>query len=286
MLGEADEVGVPVEGEAPVPAGEALAPLLPHEVELFGWQVRSHGSITSTNEAVKEALRAGCAEGVCVTALAQTGGYGRQGRAWASPVGGLYTSFALRPKSDPATWPTLALAMSLAVSRAVERGSGRSGVQVKWPNDVLCAEGKLCGISCEAVGGGVCVGVGINVFRPDQERAVPGKYRVARLFDERVGEDLSPAQRAVATGVLEALLEELRREYGRWSEGGFAACRDEFCERLAFKDASVTLEAIDGSSLSRGRIRGVDGDGRLVVEAADGSLVHAASGEVHVSAVG
>ena len=46
---------------------------------------------------------------------------------------------------------------------------------MKWPNDVIympadCQRAdeyrKLCGISLEACGGGVCVGIGINVFRP------------------------------------------------------------------------------------------------------------------------
>lgn len=266
--------------------GDAAAPLLPGEVDLFGWHVQAHGTVDSTNEVVKTALRAGCAEGVCVTALRQTGGYGRQGRAWESPVGGLYTSFALRPECDPASLPTLGLAVSLAVACAAERASGVSGVQVKWPNDVLCPRGKLAGISLEALAGGVCVGVGMNVFRPAVERAVPGKYRVAYLFDEPAREALAPAQRAVMTGVLEALLEEFASWYARWREGGFSVCLDDYRARLAFVGSAATLETIDGSALTTGVIRDVDAQGRLVVESADGSIVCAVSGEVHVSALG
>lgn len=266
--------------------GAECTPLLPGDVDLFGWHVRSCGSVVSTNELVKETLREGGVEGVCFTALRQTGGYGRQGRAWASPVGGLYTSFALCPECEPAVLPTLGLALSLAVARAVERASCVVDVQVKWPNDVLCPQGKLAGISLEALSGGVCVGVGVNVFRPAGAQAVPGKYRVARLFDECVEDDLSAAQRAVMTGVLEALLEELACEYARWREHGFSSCRDEYGMRLAFVGSAATLETIDGSPLASGVIRGVDESGRLVVEAADGSVMRAASGEVHVSALG
>lgn len=282
----AGAASAPEASDGLLPGDAVVAPLVPDAVELFGWRVQAHGTVASTNALVKDALRDGCAEGVCITALRQTGGYGRQGRAWESPVGGLYTSFALRPVCDPSALPTLGLAVSLAVARALERASRIVGVRVKWPNDVLCDAGKLAGISCEAVGGDVCIGVGINAFCPAHECAVPGKYRVAHLFDERVGDDLSASQRAVMTGVLEALLEELAREYARWREGGFAACRNEYSARLAYVGSPATLETIDGSPLTAGIIRGVDEGGCLVVEAADGSMVHAASGEVHVSAVG
>ena len=46
--------------------------------------------VTSTNEVVKNALREGKAEGLIVRARRQLSGYGRQGREWDSPEGGLY----------------------------------------------------------------------------------------------------------------------------------------------------------------------------------------------------
>ena len=53
--------------------------------------------VTSTNEVVKNALREGKAEGLIVRARRQLSGYGRQGREWDSPEGGLYMSILLRP---------------------------------------------------------------------------------------------------------------------------------------------------------------------------------------------
>lgn len=142
----------------------SVAPLRP-AVSSF-WDLHAYACVRSTNELVKEALRQGVPEGYCATALVQEGGYGRQGRAWASPLGGVYTSFALRPNVPPHALPTLSLVASLAVADALEQVCPSCNLLIKWPNDVLCPQGKLAGISLEALAGGVCVGVGINVYEP------------------------------------------------------------------------------------------------------------------------
>lgn len=156
-------------------------------------------SVSSTNDVVKGAIRKGEPEGFVALARQQSGGYGRQGRAWASPVGGMYMSVLLRPHVTVDRFPTLSLAVGIAVRRALASileegrcipeqidepkgdsassrgaGDGRSlaeKVLLKWPNDVVFGEDipfrKLCGISLEAIGDGVCIGIGVNVFPPD-----------------------------------------------------------------------------------------------------------------------
>ena len=130
--------------------------------------------VTSTNEVVKNALREGKAEGLIVRARRQLSGYGRQGREWDSPEGGLYMSILLRPDVAGSGLATLSLVVGLSVQRALGQVAApqfEDGIQVKWPNDVIympadCQRAdeyrKLCGISLEACGGGVCVGIGIS----------------------------------------------------------------------------------------------------------------------------
>ena len=65
--------------------------------------------VASTNEIVKNALREGKAEGLVVRARRQSGGYGRQGRPWDSPEGGLYMSLLLRPDVAGSGLATLSL---------------------------------------------------------------------------------------------------------------------------------------------------------------------------------
>ena len=83
------------------------------------FRVQSFETVTSTNDLIKRAIEEGQPEGLAVRGLRQTAGYGRQGRAWESPIGGMYQSFLLRPEVPPAQLPTLSLLVGLAVRRAV-----------------------------------------------------------------------------------------------------------------------------------------------------------------------
>lgn len=262
-------------------AAEA-APLQP-AVSSF-WDVRAYGCVRSTNEVVKTALRNGASEGFCATALEQKGGYGRQGRAWVSPQGGLYTSFALRPKVDSQTLPTLSLVASLAVADALECVQPTCHPLIKWPNDVLCPSGKLAGISLEALAGGVCVGVGINVYEPLNLQQVAGKYRTAFLMKGKALPGLSASQRNVMTCLVESLLSSMEQRYIQWCSKGFLAFIDEYSHRFAYRNKQASLELIDGTQTIQGIIRGVDELGRLLVENAAGVLIPMSSGEVHVTA--
>lgn len=145
-------------------------------------RVRAFEEVSSTNNLIKAAIDAGEHEGLVIRALCQNAGYGRQGRGWRSPEGGLYCSWLFRPEVPPAHLPTLSLVVGLAVQKACEecvsiRGGdfGDRVVAVKWPNDVVVTtQGepgfkKLCGISTEAYHGALCVGTGINVCMPDGE---------------------------------------------------------------------------------------------------------------------
>lgn len=281
MLGNAEHISqnaVAAKGQ-----GGVLLPLSPTASPF--WDVRAFGSTQSTNVVVKDALRCGAPEGFCATALEQSGGYGRQGRAWVSPQGGLYTSFALRPDVQPQTLPTLSLVVSLAVADALEAVQPKCHAQIKWPNDVLCAEGKLAGISLEALAGGVCVGVGINVYRPVQERMVSGKYCLAYLEEGCVQPGLSAAQRKAMTDIVEKMLAVVEERYQVWAQQGFAAFVAEYEARFAYRNKRAALQLIDGTQTIEGIIRGVDELGRLLVETNDGDLTPMSSGEVHVTAL-
>ena len=198
-------------------------------------------------------------------------------------MGGVYTSFALRPQVAPHVLPTLSLVASLAVADALEQVRPCCNPLIKWPNDVLCPLGKLAGISLEALAGGVCVGVGINVYEPFAKREVEGKYSLAYLQDGVAEASLSAEQRAVMTKLVESMLETMERRYGRWIQEGFAAFIDEYSQRFAYRNKRASLALINGDETIEGIIRGVDGLGRLLVENDVGVVVPMSSGEVHVT---
>ena len=86
------EFGFGNEGEGGSPSG-------------FSFRIALHEEVASTNDEVKRALEAGEPEGLVVRALLQVSGYGRQGRSWTSPEGGLYCSLLLRPQGRRANFP-------------------------------------------------------------------------------------------------------------------------------------------------------------------------------------
>jgi len=126
--------------------------------------------LDSTNlEALRQA-RKGAEEGTVVVATQQTAGRGRQGRGWISPKdSGLYLTIVLRPKLDTAHLPLISIAASIAVHDTL----AGIGVEpdIKWPNDILVGEKKICGILAETTdtsnGLVVVVGIGINLTSGD-----------------------------------------------------------------------------------------------------------------------
>lgn len=121
--------------------------------------------LDSTNTKAISIAREGLSEAV-VIAKRQTGGRGRIGRSFASPEGGLYLSYLTDRLAPGASVLALTPAAALAVRRAIFRTFGLS-CAIKYPNDLILQDRKVCGILCESVAmeGRFCVvvGVGINV---------------------------------------------------------------------------------------------------------------------------
>lgn len=243
-------------------------------------RIERFDTVVSTNELVKHGLEQGFEEGLVCRAAEQVGGYGRQGRAWSSPRGGLYQSILLRPDVPADRLATLGLVVATAVRKAlIGLGALPSGdVQLKWPNDVVCARGKLAGISSEAHAGGVCIGIGVNVFRPAEELPVGGKNTPAYLADiARVPIDPDRDARLLVDAMGDELLSVFWGRYAQWQREGFAPFVDEFnaCNALAGKHVQIADR--NGKVVASGPVTGVNAAGSLLVANAPIS-----SGEAHI----
>lgn len=225
----------------------------------------------STNDDARALAREGAPEGTAVVAASQTAGRGRLGREWSSPQGGAYLSVILRPQVPVAQVSSLALALGLGVARALDQ----MGVcpQLKWPNDVLLADGKVAGILVEMAAESdrvewVVAGIGMNVRRPRGD----GEQRAAYLSDVVSG--WSPA------AVTAAVLDEVATVYDQWRSNGFGGLAEEYGERHALQGQEVVVRDAIGRVCAAGRVRGVDADGRLLVADATGGTLGVSAGEV------
>ena len=101
----------------------------------------------------------------------QTAGRGRQGKQWYSPdSGNIYMTIKFKDKNDA----PLSLIIGLLISESMDYVSGKKiNAGLKWPNDLLINNKKICGILVESeiVNNEVefIVGIGINYSLPKKE---------------------------------------------------------------------------------------------------------------------
>ena len=120
-------------------------------------------TLSSTNDKAKDLAGKG-KYNLVVTANKQIKGKGRFNRKWSSGFGGLYMTIVLKENYlDKVRYLTFIAAVSVAKSI---RKITKLNAQVKWPNDVLIDDRKVCGILTKNVSGNenyALVGIGVNV---------------------------------------------------------------------------------------------------------------------------
>jgi BirA family biotin operon repressor/biotin-[acetyl-CoA-carboxylase] ligase len=211
----------------------------------------------------------------------QTGGRGRRGRAWASPLGAnLYLSVSRPFRGGLARLAGLALVAGVAVADAL-RALG-CGARLKWPNDLVleAPDGtlrKLGGLLVE--GGGehagpvrAVIGLGLNVRMPGRA-AAPIDQPWADLGD-CIGAAVS--RNDVAAAMVAALLPALER----FDAEGLAPFLDAYAELDALAGRPVLVRA--GERTCAGEAVGVDPSGALRVRLEDGRVQVHHAGEVSV----
>ncbi len=216
---------------------------------IFSGKVHHYFRIPSTNSEAMQAAAAGAPEGSVFLAEEQTAGRGRGGHSWTSPPSsGIYCSIVLRPTLAPADAIVLSMMAGLAAAFAVEQVA-RVKPDLRWPNDLLIGERKVCGILTEmnaeitrvryAV-----IGVGINVNQSEFPADLAALATSLRIV---TGHACSRVALAAA------LLQSLDREYSALTSRNIAEARADIFRRFEL-----------GSSYARGKPVQVEEDGGYV----------------------
>jgi BirA family biotin operon repressor/biotin-[acetyl-CoA-carboxylase] ligase len=245
---------------------EILTPLI--RGTIFGAHLHHFYKIGSTNTAAMAAAAEDAEEGTVFLAEEQTAGRGRGDHIWQSArSAGVYCSVVLRPALPPSEVLVLALAAGLAVQAAIEHVDARVKVDLKWPNDVLIAGKKVCGILTEMNAEAtrvryIVVGIGINVNQASFPKELEGEATSLRLA---TGSEWSRVEITVA------LLKSLDREYRLLVEqpDARASILRRFCEQSSWvRGKQVRIEE-NGSGIE-GKTEGRDDRGFLQVRTAQG----------------
>ena len=237
------------------------------------WPIIRFGEIDSTNEEARR--RAADSEiGPCwLVTESQTAGRGRLGRAWTSPRGNLFTTALLPYPRPPAEAALACFSAGLAVldaARSVDVDVGRA--KLKWPNDVLVGNAKLCGILIETgqlhgqlwMAAGFGVNVEVAPERPDRPTVC--------LADMTGGTGLTAAR------LLTALDMAFRARLRSLLVDGFEPTRADWLAHAAHLGSRVELMPAKGRV--EGVMTGLAQDGALIVRLADGAETHVRAGEI------
>jgi len=248
----------------------------------MGWRIFHKAETVSTNSDA-----AGGAPGDVFSADVQTGGRGRLGHKWVSQPGANLLMSAVvdvagMPPDEAATLPLAAgLAAALAAAgeiAAASAGRGSNGdVRLKWPNDVVLADGrKICGILCERTGDRAVVGIGLNV---NQIRFDPVEAPNAASIRLAAADSVSGVPPEIPAGrVMDALLARLDEVLALWRAEGFGGIWRQVAELDYLKGRVVSVRRMDGDPAPAGGLcGGICDDGSLDV---GGMRVYA--GEAHV----
>ena len=230
-------------------------------------------TVDSTNE---YAMRETLPHGAVVLAEAQTAGKGRMGRSWYAEAGqNILMSVVLKPERPLHAVQIITLAAAVAVTDAFSDHLAIEG-QVKWPNDVLIAGKKICGILTEGQVRGpeflkLVVGIGCNVNqRPD---TLPGDllYPATSLAAE-LGETIDRNPLAAQ------ILTSLEKWYQQIISGETAVLFNRWKERCAHLNRAVKIVLDDETR--EGIFRDVSPKGAAVLLMSDRDILTVTSGDL------
>jgi len=230
--------------------------------------VREHHHVmTSTQDRAQELIST-LEVGKCyvVTADEQTKGRGTHGRSWFSPAyASLHATFVF---PFPNHQENLLNHLPQVVAYAVLKTLKTYGLEakIKWINDVLLDEKKICGILCESGRlahlpgyNGVLVGVGINVNLSQDACDALDQPATSLMLALNKKMDIDEVLKTLTIYLFEhinVLLEE-----------GFAPFFKIISKKMAFIGEKVKVQLDDDAqSMKEGRLVGIDEQGRLLLE--------------------
>lgn len=239
--------------------------------------VQRFEEIGSTNDEAARQARLGAAEGTCIVARMQTAGRGRHGRTWVSDRdSGLYFSIVLRPRLGADKLSLITLASGVAVFDLLKDLGLKP--DIKWVNDVLVGDKKICGALAETVetpqGLAVILGIGINLT---SRNFPPEIADTATSIEAELGKGRQRPDGIEVEGILVKYL-------GFWYDvlcgaGGDQAVIEAWTSRSSFSQGKSVRVSMPGEVVA-GVTDGIEINGALRVKCADGSLRKIQAGDV------
>ncbi|MEM1679264.1 MAG: biotin--[acetyl-CoA-carboxylase] ligase [Ignisphaera sp.] len=226
---------------------------------------------SSTQDVVDALAREGAPEGTTVVCERLSRGRGRLGRRWEADEGGLWLTVLLRPPSIKSL-QLFSLASGVAVAKSI-RGLLNIDARVKWPNDVLIGEKKVCGILIEARAEAdrvhhIMLGIGVNV-----NNSLPPELQDSAIaLKSVVGVEVPRAP------LLKSIIREIDSAYRRITEGSLADILGEWT--LYSSTIGRRVRALTPDEEIEGVAVGLDEDGALLIRVGSGEVKRVVAGDI------
>ncbi|RKW38333.1 MAG: biotin--[acetyl-CoA-carboxylase] ligase, partial [Lachnospiraceae bacterium] len=228
--------------------------------------------IDSTNEQAKKIAK-NAREGTIVVANIQTNGKGRRGREFESKRGGLYFSIILKPDVAIEKVPFITQLAACSIYKALnEMGVD---ISIKWPNDIILNDKKICGILCEMSCeidylSYVVAGIGINMKKVDFEE---GLEKIATSLEQE-GYELDNLE------LFWNILKYFDYFYKKYTMHDYAEMLDILRENSYIINKNI--DVLTSNEKRKAKAKDIDEKGFLVVEYENGDIEHINYGEVSV----
>lgn len=244
----------------------------------IGKNIMYFQTIDSTNNKAKELALDDYPNGTIIISEEQTLGRGRLGRNFVSPkYKGIWLSIILRPDINPMNVPKVTQIGAAAVIKTLDELDIKA--HVKWPNDIVLNNKKICGILTEMSGelnkvNYVVMGIGINVNIDVEE--FPKELRdTATSISYEIGRYIKRKE------LVSNLLNNFEILYDEFEKNESISTSVRIC-----KESSILIgkevRIINRGKESIGKAVDLNDEGELLVEFSDGRVEKIISGEISV----
>ncbi len=239
-----------------------------NKINIDGIDVIHYSCVESTNDIALNISNP--IDYITVISDTQNGGRGRMDRKFFSYDGGLYMSICVPFENISVPFHLITPSAALAVREALEH-FGVKNIKIKWVNDLLLENKKICGILTQAKSSNgkidrVVVGIGVNLTNP--ENGFPDEIKNKAGYADYKGDKLTIAAEIVKRlrNILSLSQEEIVSKYR---------------ENMAYIGETMQItDYSDGNQKVLGEIIGVTDDCFLRIMTEDGKEKVISSGEV------
>lgn len=254
--------------------------LIELESSRLGNSIHTFETVDSTSNYAKKLALDGAVEGTIVISNRQTGGRGRLGKGWVSKSNtSIFMSMILRPAIYPNEAAKITEITAGAVASAITKVTNLE-TGIKWPNDIILDNKKVCGILTEMSAelnniNYIIVGIGINVNIDEFPEEISD---VATSIKKVLGTEVSKKD------ILINVVKEFEELYYDFIHTGSLKKTVDICKeksvtlgktvRVINKEGTIVAKAID-----------ITENGELVIKKDDGAIIKVISGEVSVRGI-